>query len=232
MIKLHRSEDRRYVRDGAVRMWKTFDPPQPEDPSPRGFRGLDSLNEVSLPFDTGLHLVPDEDRVVVTYVREGGLLVRNKPRRNALLMPGWYQCASSLPRTVSRMPAGSTSRGTRFFICSMKADPKEPRHPFEQKQIPFSDRHGQLRRVASPGGEDSCLRLPMDARMYSCLPDEGQHIVHELGPGRGAWLHVIEGRIQVVAHTLDTGDAASFEDEAAVSFSALEASEILLFDLA
>lgn len=33
--------------------------------------------------------------------------------------------------------------------------------------------------------------------MYSALLDPGQHVIHELLPGRIAWLHLVQGEVQV-----------------------------------
>ena len=60
----------------------------------------------------------------------------------------------------------------------------------------------------------------------------GQHLIHEMGAGRGAWLHVVKGQIQLRDHCLSTGDGAALDGEAAVSFTAQEPTEILLFDVA
>lgn len=232
MISLQRSADRRYVRDGAMRMWQTFYPANPAHSSQQGFRSLESLNEVSLPLGTGFKLDLDGDHQVVTYVREGGLQVQDTPQGDELLGPGWYQCANSHPWTVARVPRGSRSRSTRLFICSIRVHPPEPERSCEYHYVPFAHRNGHLRLIASPSGEPSSLHLQMNIRMYSSLFEKGQHVVHELREGRGAWLHVVAGRVQVLAQTLEAGDGASFEDEAALSFSAQEASEVLLFDLA
>jgi len=57
-------------------------------------------------------------------------------------------------------------------------------------------------------------------------------LIHELGRGRAAWLHVVKGRIQVLEDVLRAGDGAALVEEASVSLTAREPSEILLFDLA
>lgn len=68
--------------------------------------------------------------------------------------------------------------------------------------------------------------------MYSGLIHEGTHIIHELGPDRKAWLHVVSGKIQINGYPLQTGDGMGFTEEKSVSFTASEPSSIILFDLA
>ena len=178
MIKVQRSADRRYVRVGAVGMWKTFDPANLADPFHRGFRSLESLNEVSLPPATGFKLLLDEDHEVVTYVRAGELVVRNRPQRDELLVPGCFQRASSQPWMITRVPKTSLSSGTHLFLSSMSAHPQEIEASYEHERFPFANRHGKLRLVASPSGEIASLHLRQDVRLYSSLLEKGHHVVH------------------------------------------------------
>jgi redox-sensitive bicupin YhaK (pirin superfamily) len=231
MINLRRSTERHYVRNGSVKMWKTFDHANVADPLHRGFRSLESLNEVSLPPGTGFKLALDGGHEVVNYIRQGGVLVRNNSKGSDMLGPGWCQYAISHPWTLPGMLKTFPSYGTHLFVISMRPHPIELKPAYAHKHIPFADRHGKLRQVASPNGEDSSLRLQSDVRLYSSLLDQGHHVVHELSAGRGAWLQVIAGRIRLVDESVEAGDGAALEDEAAVSFTAQEASEILLFDL-
>lgn len=68
--------------------------------------------------------------------------------------------------------------------------------------------------------------------MYSTLIHKGNHMIHELKPGRNAWLHVVKGRVHLNDLHLQEGDGAGFSGERSVSFTAQEPAEILLFDLA
>jgi redox-sensitive bicupin YhaK (pirin superfamily) len=232
MIKLQRSTDRRYVRSGSQEIWMTFDPGNDENPSPRGFRALESFNEIKLPPGTDLQVRPDEGQEILTYVREGDLHLCQEKCENEILRPGYYHCTGSHPPMTSRVTSGSHVRGTHLFVSSMPRREKELPIPSERKHFPFSDRRGILRLIASPDGTDASLRIRQDVRVYSSLLDQGRHIVNELRAIRSAWLHVIEGRIRLVDHILEAGDGASLENEAALSLTAQEPSEILLFDLA
>jgi hypothetical protein len=215
-----------------MKMWKTFDPANSADPLHQGFRTLESLNEIILPPATGFKLNLDEDHEVVSYVREGGLLVRNRPQDDELLGPGCFQCSRKYPWMTTRVPKSSLPHATHIFLASMKNQSNELQASYEHKRFPFADRHGKFRLIASPDGDASSLRSRVNLRLYSSFLEKGQHVVHELDAGRGAWLQVVAGRIQLIDQTLETGDGAAIEDAAAVSFRAQEDSEILLFDLA
>ena len=67
--------------------------------------------------------------------------------------------------------------------------------------------------------------------MYSALLSSGQHVAHELSPGRTAWLHLVEGEVTLGDIVLTTGDGAGVAAERAVSLTAQSEAEILLVDL-
>ena len=54
---------------------------------------------------------------------------------------------------------------------------------------------------------------------------------YALGAGRGAWLQIARGAVEVLGQKLEAGDGASIEDEAELLITATEEAEFLLFDL-
>jgi redox-sensitive bicupin YhaK (pirin superfamily) len=101
-----------------------------------------------------------------------------------------------------------------------------------KKLFTLAERKGILKLIASPDGKEASLKIQQDVQMYSTLIHKGNHMIHELKPGRSAWLHVVKGRILMNELYLQAGDGAGFSGERAVSFTAQEPTEILLFDLA
>jgi redox-sensitive bicupin YhaK (pirin superfamily) len=102
----------------------------------------------------------------------------------------------------------------------------------EQRRFSAGDRRGGLCIIASPDARRGSLRLDQDTRMYSALLDPGQHIVHELAAERAAWLHLVQGEVTLGDLVLTSGDGAGVTTERAVSLTAREDSEILMFDVA
>ena len=101
----------------------------------------------------------------------------------------------------------------------------------EQKRFSAADRRGALCVVASPDARRGSLRVHQDALLYSAMLSPGKHVVHELGQGRCAWLHLVEGEVTLGDVVLSTGDGAGVTAERAVSLTARVETEILLVDL-
>ncbi len=210
----------------------TFDAESPADPLRLGFRSLETLNEERLAPGMGFLLHPQKDMEVLTYVLEGTLSEEDPSGGRRALETGECRRSSARSGTRHRAVNRSLTDSAHAFQSCIKPNRKDPRSRVEQKRFPLAGRRGILRLMASSDGKDESLRMDQDIRIYSSLLDPGHHLVHELVPGRAAWLHVVKGRIRLVDHELRAGDGASLVDEAAVSWTAQEPSEILLFDLA
>jgi hypothetical protein len=69
----------------------------------------------------------------------------------------------------------------------------EPR--LEQHRFSAAERRGGICPVASQDARDQSLRIRQDAVVFSGMLDTGQHVVHQLGQGRCAWLQVALGAL-------------------------------------
>jgi redox-sensitive bicupin YhaK (pirin superfamily) len=105
----------------------------------------------------------------------------------------------------------------------------EPGH--EQRRFCNAERRGVLCVVASPDARQGSLRIHQDALLHSALLARGQHIIHELSPGRSAWLHVVDGAATLGDVSLSTGDGAGIAGERAISLTVTEDTELLLLEL-
>src|SRR5438477_9439908 len=102
MITLRRSEERRHLRDGGHDTWKTFDNESQNDPSHKGFRMLESLNEEGLAPGEGFLLRPLKDIEVFTYVWEGALTQEGLSGKTGVLDAGECHHASARSGTERR----------------------------------------------------------------------------------------------------------------------------------
>ena len=78
----------------------------------------------------------------------------------------------------------------------------------------------------------AAVTLHQDASVYATVLAAGDGVVHNLAPGRHAWLQVARGAVTVNGADLDQGDGAAVSNEERVAITGREAAEVLLFDLA
>jgi quercetin 2,3-dioxygenase len=232
MITFRESAGRRHLRSPTQQTWKTFDRDNAGDPLRLGFRALASLNEALLrPMKSLQSFASPTPVASLTYVVAGSLIHRSPAGGLDRMDSGGFRYtrdAATPPRPAAN---GSLTDCAEVIEILLVPDGTDPKPGEEQKRFLVAERRGVLRLVASPNGDAASIRVGQDLRVYSSVLDPGTHLIHELRPGRGAWLHVVRGRIQMIDHSLSRGDGAGLENEPAVSLTAQEASEVLLLDL-
>jgi redox-sensitive bicupin YhaK (pirin superfamily) len=100
----------------------------------------------------------------------------------------------------------------------------------EQKVFTREDRAGRLLRVMGPEGGE-VVRIHQDASLHVASLAPGDQVEHPIGPGRGAYVYLIEGRARFDGEPVATGDAAKVADQPALTIAAEAPSELILVDV-
>ena len=231
MITLRRTGQRYHDRRREQQVWLTFDAQDRTDPLADGFGALEGLDEDRLSPGAELPLRTRRDAEIITYVCRGGLACVDSGGRSGVLQAGEFQ-RTTPGRDVGRGETNASrtdwAHVFRLWLRPLKAGLDPGR---EQKRFSTAERRGGLCVVASPDARRGSLRLRQDAVLYSALLGPGTHVVHALGEGRGAWLHLVEGELTLGGVILVSGDGAGLTAERVVSFTAREETEVLLVDL-
>ena len=100
----------------------------------------------------------------------------------------------------------------------------------QQRQYALEDRTDRWLEIMGPAGTDG-LELAQDARaLVAHLTDRGR-LEHTFGPGRGGYLYVIDGRVEVDGDPLRTGDAIKVGGATDLTFQTDVAAELILVDV-
>lgn len=223
-ITLCRSNERQHERSIKRESWRTFR-------RGHGYGSLEVLDEMWLAPRSGGASHSHHAVEIITYVREGTLANEDSLGRSGLVHTGEFQRITA-GRGIQHSEANpSQTHRVQVFQISIRS--AEGAHDASQEQRRFSaaQRRGVLCAVASPDGRRGSLRIHQNAVMYSAILEHGQHVIHELSPGRSAWFHVVEGEVMLGDVVLSTGDGGGVTAECAVSLTAREGTEILLFDV-
>jgi redox-sensitive bicupin YhaK (pirin superfamily) len=147
--------------------------------------------------------------------------------------PGEFHRARSTDAVPTKVSRTQSAHLFRAWLSATDGRATEARveGPEEQRRFSAADRHGLLCVVASPDARKGSLRLRADAVVLSAILETGQHVVHELVEGRKAWLHVVSGGGASASIELNAGDGVGLSGERSVSFTARDATEILLLDV-
>jgi redox-sensitive bicupin YhaK (pirin superfamily) len=75
------------------------------------------------------------------------------------------------------------------------------------------------------------LLIHQDVALYATVLQKGERVSYEMTAGRSLYLQVARGSVRLNDEILQTGDAAKVDPQQPFVVDAVDASELLLFDL-
>ena len=228
---IRRSDERGLADHGWLRSRHTFSFADYHDPAHMGFRTLRVINQDVVQPGRGFGTHAHRDMEIISYVLEGELAHRDSMGNEGVIRAG----------DVQRMTAGTGVAHSEF-----NHSPREPVHflqiwitperrglepGYEQRSFSPGERRGALRLVASRDGREGSVTVHQDVELRAALLEADQEVRHELAPGRGAWIQLVRGSVQLDGERLGPGDGAAVEQPGVLRFTAAEPAELLLFDL-
>jgi len=103
---------------------------------------------------------------------------------------------------------------------------------YEQKAFPEDERENALRLIGSRDGRDGSVTIHQDVDLYASLLGADRSFAFDIRPARKVWLQLVKGTLSVREQQLSAGDGLGLLDAGAISLTAGENAEFLLFDLA
>jgi quercetin 2,3-dioxygenase len=203
------------------------------DPENDSFGAMRVFNDDRLIPGAVWPLHPHRDVEGLTYVVEGTF----RHQDNVGGAPGPLPAGS-----VQRMTLGSgalhseqnasATEPMRFIQIWILPDTADLPPAVEQRVFTKSDRTNRLLKVIGPMGEPGdAVELHQDAAVYIASLDAGVEVSHEIGPGRGAYVYLIDGAATFDGEPVVTGAAAKVTDQPSIKIRATEPSELILVDV-
>lgn len=230
-LRIRRAEERGHADHGWLNSRHTFSFADYYDPAHMGFRSLRVINDDRVAPGQGFGTHPHRDMEIFSYVLEGTLEHKDSMGNGRKLKPGQIQLMSA-GRGITHSEF-NPSRSEPLHFLQIWIEPRErgltpsytewhpkPEHAAAAKAL-----------VISPDGRDGSAMIHQDADIYRIRLQPGQGVTHKLVAGRGAWVHVAEGALNLNGAALTTGDGASTEEPGVLRLSATEPTEAILFDL-
>jgi redox-sensitive bicupin YhaK (pirin superfamily) len=231
MITVRRGKERQHDRRRKREVWLTFYPQDRSGPLAEGFGALEFLDEYRIPPGARVPPRPPQDAEIVTFVCEGAVAFEDSTGRSGVVQAGEFQRVTAGRGIRHGETNASRTDWAHVFRIWLRPSAAGREPGYEQKRFSAAQRRGGLCVVASPDARSGSLLVHQDALVYSALLHPGQHVIHELSQGRGAWLHVVQGEVTVGDQVLTAGDGAGITAEPAVSLTAREEASILLLDV-
>lgn len=231
MIEIRRDRDIHDEEGGWFRARWHFSFDQYRDPEHDSFGAMRVFNDDRLVPGAVWPLHPHRDVEGITYVVEG--LFGHDDNIGGPFGP---LPAGSLQRMTLGSGALHSERNAsddepmRFIQIWILPDTPDLEPEVEQKVFTREDRSNRLLEVLSPDGGEA-VKVHQDARIYVSSLDPGAELTHQIGPGRGVYVYVIEGSGSFNGEDVNTGDAAKVVDERELAVRAEEPSELIMVDV-
>jgi quercetin 2,3-dioxygenase len=232
MITIRKAQKRGHFDFGWLDTYHTFSFGDYYDPEFMGFRSLRVINEDHVAPRTGFPKHGHRDMEIITYVLEGALEHNDSMGNGSIIRPGDAQRMTAGTGVTHSEANSSETDPVHLLQIWILPGTRGLKPGYEQKTFSDGEKRNRLRLIASSDGRDGAVTIHQDTSVYASVLEPGQEVVHQMAPGRHAWIQVARGAVTVSGNELDQGDGAAISDESAVTIVASEPSEVLLFDLA
>jgi hypothetical protein len=232
MIEIRKSQDRGLADHGWLRSFHSFSFADYHDPAHMGFGDLRVINEDRIQPGTGFGTHGHRDMEIISYVLEGALAHKDSMGNGSTIVPGDVQRMSAGKGVLHSEFNQAKDGVTHFLQIWIEPGVTGISPSYEQKHFDADSKRGRLRLVGSPDGRDGSVTIHQDAFLYAGLLDGTDRVVHQLRPGRRAYVHIARGAATANGRALEAGDALKAVDAGEIVLEQGRGAEVLLFDLA
>ena len=232
MLTIRRSKERGHFNHGWLNTYHTFSFDQYRDPRYMGFRTLRVINEDFVAPGMGFPTHGHRDMEIITYILEGALKHEDSMGNGSVIQPGDVQRMTA--GTGVRHSEQNASKDHLVHLLQIWILPNEIdlAPGYEQKAFSVDERRGKFCLIASEDGREGSVKVHQDVSVFASVLDPNSSVEHPLSETRYGWLQVARGSLTLNDERLEQGDGVVIMGEKLLSLTALEQSEVLLFDLA
>ena len=230
-VRLRRSAERGFEDFGWTDNWMTFSFGAYQNREWMNFGPLRVIVENHIQPHSGFPAHSHRDVEIVTYVVAGCLTHKDSFGHTAGVTAGEMQLISAGSNGMIHSEANvhdELEHNLQIWLV-----PSKRPTPFAYQQLKYTpeERQGRFRLYISPEGRDGSMPIHTDASIYAGLFGAGDRAEHPLTRGRGSWVQIVSGGVDVAGVTLEAGDGVGITGLDRLDFAFRDATELLLFDL-
>lgn len=202
------------------------------DPQHMGFSDLRVINEDRVAPGGGFPTHSHRDMEIITYVLEGALAHKDSTGTSSVIRVGDVQRMSAGTGISHSEYNASQTEAVHFLQIWILPGQTGLQPGYEQRSFDLQKKTGRWILVAAPDAREAAVKVHQDAELWVAALSKGAQLTYALRSVRRAWMQISRGKVLLNGAMLDQGDGAAIDNERALDLTAVEQSEILLFDLA
>jgi quercetin 2,3-dioxygenase len=231
MMRLRKGPDRGHADHGWLNTYHTFSFADYYDPAHMGFRSLRVINEDRVEPGMGFGTHGHRDMEILSYVLEGALEHKDSSGGGGVIRPGEIQFMRAGSGVQHSEYNHSKSEPVHFLQIWIVPDKQGLQPVYGQQAFDADAAKRSFVLLASKEGRDGTIQVQQDVDVWVTLLGKGDRRELPLAPGRGAWIHVARGSVDVNGTLLREGDGAAVSGEDRLRFLGQGPGEVLVFDL-
>jgi hypothetical protein len=190
------------------------------------------LNDDIVAPGMGFGLHPHDNMEIVTIPLRGALEHRDTMGNSAVINPGEVQIMSA--GTGLQHAEVNPSKTQEVELLQIWVFPKEqniePR--YDQRLFDIKERENKFHTVVAPNKSEDTMWINQDAWFSLAQVEKGKQLDYTIKhSGNGAYLFIINGKVNADGQELNKRDALGLSEGTAFTIAALEDAEILVIDV-
>jgi len=227
----HKSDTRGHANHGWLESFHSFSFANYYNPNKMNFGLLRVLNDDSVAAGRGFGAHPHDNMEIISIPLEGDLEHQDNMGNKTVIKSNDVQIMSAGTGVVHSEYNHSREDAVKFLQIWVFPKERNIKPRYAQKTFEPSDRENKLQVVVSPEHEEA-VWINQDAYFSLGKFEAGKTVDYEIQKnGNGAYIFVLDGKVEVDGEVYDKRDAVGVWDTDKVNIKAAENANFLVIDV-
>ena len=229
----HKSDKRGYANHGWLKSYHTFSFANYQNLERMNFGMLRVLNDDVVQPKMGFGTHPHRNMEIISIPISGALSHKDNMGNTRSIEVGEVQVMSAGTGLTHSEFNDSKIDEVNFLQLWIIPEEQNVTPKYEQKLFNVNERKNNFQTVVSPQDKlvKGSLGIHQQASIYIGDFDKSESNIHEVAPGKGVYIFVIDGQIDVEGEQLNKRDALGVWDIKSIKITATADSKILLINV-
>ena len=228
---VHKSDTRGHANHGWLESFHSFSFANYYNPNKMNFGLLRVLNDDSVAAGRGFGAHPHDNMEIISIPLEGDLEHQDNMGNKTVIKLNDVQIMSAGTGVLHSEYNHSRKDAVKFLQIWVFPKEKNIKPRYAQKTFEPADRENKLQLVVSPEHEEA-IWINQDAYFSLGKFEAGKTVSYEIHKnGNGAYIFVLDGKVEVDGEVFDKRDAVGVWDTDKVNIKAAENANFLVIDV-